>query len=77
MTSSELVTSFFEAYLAAPIVIISYVGYKLWRKTSIIRSRNMDLHTGARDLNISELIAEEKAEKALWPRWKKTYKFLC
>lgn len=71
------VESFFEAYLAAPIVIICYIGYKLWRKTPIIRSHNMDLHTGIRDLNVAELIAEEKAERASWPRWKKVYKFLC
>lgn len=77
MTSGELTEDFFEAYLAAPIVIISYVVYKIWRKTPIIRSHNMDLHTGIRDLNIAELIAEERAERAAWPAWKKAYKFLC
>jgi amino acid transporter len=37
----------------------------------------MDLHTGIRDLNLAELIAEENAEKATWPRWKKIYKLFC
>jgi amino acid transporter len=42
-----------------------------------MRSHNMDLHTGIRDLNLAELVAEEKAERATWPRWKKTYKLFC
>lgn len=77
MSSTELAETFFEAYLAAPVVVISYVFYKLWKRTPFIRTRNMDLHTGIRDLNISELIAEEKAERATWPKWKRVYKYLC
>jgi len=37
----------------------------------------MDLHTGIRELNLAELVAEERAERASWPKWKKAYKFLC
>jgi amino acid transporter len=77
MTASQLVSNFFMAYLAAPVVIICYVLYKFWYRTSIMRSHNMDLHTGIRDLNLAELVAEEKAERATWPRWKKTYKLFC
>jgi amino acid transporter len=51
--------------------------YKLWFRTSIMRSHNMDLHTGIRDLNLAELVAEEKAERAMWPRWKRIYKLFC
>lgn len=76
-SGSVLTEDFFEAYLAAPIVIVSYIIYKIWFKTPFIRSHNMDLHTGIRDLNIAELIAEERAERAAWPAWKKAYKFLC
>jgi amino acid transporter len=76
-TARELVEEFFLAYLATPIVIISYVVYKVWYRTSIMRSHNMDLHTGIRDLNLAELIAEENAEQATWPRWKKIYKLFC
>lgn len=76
-TAEELVENFFEIYLAAPVVIICYVVYKIWYRTPIVRSHNMDLHTGIRDLNITELIAEEKLERAAWPRWKKVYKFFC
>lgn len=76
-SGSVLTEDFFEAYLAAPIVIVSYIIYKIWFKTPFIRSHNMDLHTGIRDLNIAELIAEERAERAASPAWKKAYKFLC
>jgi yeast amino acid transporter len=77
MSTSELIKGFFETYLAAPIVVLMYLGYKFWYKTPFIRSADMDLHTGRRDLDISELIAEERAERAAWPAWKRWYKFFC
>ncbi|KAK5729853.1 histidine permease [Elasticomyces elasticus] len=69
--SSAQVVSFFKLYLAAPIVIIFYVVHKVWYRTPFIRSHNMDLHTGIRDLNLAELIAEERIERASWPKWKR------
>jgi len=33
--------------------------------------------SGRRELNVKELIAEERAERAAWPRWKRWYKLLC
>lgn len=77
LTPGGQAESFFKVYLAAPVVIISYVVYKVWFRTPFIRTYNMDLHTGIRDLNVSELIAEEKAERATWPAWKRAYKFFC
>ncbi|KAK1079102.1 histidine permease [Friedmanniomyces endolithicus] len=65
-------SSFFQAYLAAPIVIICYIAYKFWYKTPFVRSHNMDWHTGIRDLNLADLIAEERIERASWPKWKRT-----
>jgi amino acid transporter len=77
MTGSEKTINFFQAYLAAPIVIAFYVPYKIIYRTPFVRSYNMDLHSGIRELNLSELIAEERAERATWPKWKKAYKFFC
>lgn len=77
MTHGERVESWFGVYLAAPIVIIFYVTYKIMFKTKIVRAMDMDLVTGRRDLDVAHLIAEEKAERANWPRWKKVYKFFC
>ncbi|KAF2090804.1 putative amino acid permease [Saccharata proteae CBS 121410] len=77
MTASELVENFFEVYLAFPIVFAFYIPYKLWYKTPFVRAHNMDLHTGIRELNLAELLAEERAEQAAWPKWKKWYKVVC
>jgi amino acid transporter len=77
LSAAERVSNFFEAYLAAPIVILCYVAYKIRYRTPIMRSKDMDLHTGIRELNIDALLAEERAEKATWPAWKKVYKFFC
>ncbi|KAI9818220.1 MAG: glyceraldehyde-3-phosphate dehydrogenase 1 [Pycnora praestabilis] len=76
-SASVLVTDFFQAYLAAPIVLAFYIPYKLYFRTPFIRAKDMDLHSGIRELNLAELLAEERAEKASWPKWKKWYKVVC
>jgi len=77
-TAAENVNSFFLAYLAAPVVLICYAAHKVYYKTPFfVRSQNMDLHSGIRELNLQELRAEEAAERAQWPRWKKIYKLFC
>ncbi|KAF7172413.1 hypothetical protein CNMCM5623_004608 [Aspergillus felis] len=77
MTTGALVESWFSVYLAAPVVLIFYVGYKFYYKTSFLRAKDMDLHTGRRELDIQHLIEEERAEQAAWPLWKKVYKLFC
>lgn len=77
MSASGRVRNFFSSYLAAPIIVSFYITYKIWFKTTFIRSKDMDLQTGRRDLNIQHLIDHERAEQADWPRWKKVYKLFC
>ncbi|EXJ78517.1 AAT family amino acid transporter [Capronia coronata CBS 617.96] len=77
MSSKELVINFFQAYLAAPIVVIMYLGYKLYLRTEVVKIRDMDLFTGKREFNVKVLVAEEKADRRNWPTWKKLYKFFC
>ena len=77
MSASAIAQNFFQAYLAAPIVLIFYITYKIYFKTEVQRTARMDLHTGRRELDISHLVAEERAEIASWPRWKKAYKYFC
>jgi len=76
-TPLENTANFFQAYLAAPIVLAFYIPYKLYYKTPFMKLQDMDLQTGMRELNLAELLAEERAEQATWPKWKKAYKFLC
>ena len=77
MSTPQLVQSFFGMYLAFPVILAFYIVYKIAYRTSFIRSYDMDLHTGIRELNLAELIAGERLERAAWPRWKKLYKFFC
>ena len=75
--SKRLTEKFFQAYLAAPIVLLFYIPYKLIWKTRVMRCQDMDLQTGRRELNLAELVAEEELERKMWPKWKKAYKFFC
>lgn len=77
LTPAEQAQGFFLQYLAAPVILASYLGFKFYAKVPFMRCREMDLTTGRRDLNLPELIAEENAERAARPKWKKLYKLLC
>lgn len=77
MTRQELASGFFQAYLAAPVVVAYYLGYKLWTRCGYVRLRDVDLRTGKRDLNVKMLVAMEREERKSWPRWKKVYRMLC
>ncbi|KAJ4301194.1 histidine permease [Kalmusia sp. IMI 367209] len=77
LSTTERLTSFFQVYLALPVTLAFYIPYKLYYRTSLVRSYNMDLHTGIRELNLEALIEEEREERKQWPKWKKVYKFFC
>jgi len=68
---------FFSVYLAVPIVLTFYFPYKIYYKTPFIRSMNMDLVSGRRELDLDQILAEERAERASWPAWKRYYKLFC
>ncbi|EON98292.1 putative amino acid permease protein [Phaeoacremonium minimum UCRPA7] len=68
--------NFFLSYLAAPVVILCYIPYKIYYKTPFMRSHSIDLVTGRRELDTAEIIAAEKAEQANWPKWKRVWKWL-
>lgn len=75
--TAALVESFFQAYLAVPVVLLCFVSYKIYFKTEIMHCDKMDLKTGIRELNLAELKEEERLEMATWPKWKKAYKIFC
>lgn len=77
MDTAGQVKDFFLAYLAAPIVIIFYVVYKVRYKTKILHPKDMDLQTGIRELNLKELLTAEREERSTWPAWKRGYKMVC
>ncbi|KAF2157624.1 amino acid permease [Myriangium duriaei CBS 260.36] len=78
LTASQRAESLFGGgYLAAAVVLVCYLPYKVFYRTPFVRTHNMDLVSGRRELNITHLIAEEKAEQASWPTWKRVYKMFC
>lgn len=77
MSAQEIAYNFFSVYLAAPVVLVSYIGYKVVYKTKFIRPSEADLATGRRDLDVQHLVEQERAEQKQWPAWKKVYNFFC
>lgn len=77
MSATDRVKNFFEVYLAAPIIIAFYLGYKIVNKTKIRRIKDIDITSGRREMNLAEILAEERAIQAKWPMWKKIYRTIC
>ena len=65
MTVGEQAQSFFEAYLATPVVILSYVSFKVIKRTKIRRAGEIDVTSGRREMNLTEILAEERAVEAI------------
>jgi len=69
---------FFEAYLAAPIVLVCFIGYKLYSRNwrMWVDLSTLDVDAGRRELNLKD---EMDAERAAWkamPWWKKVLDIL-
>ncbi|UJR13085.1 hypothetical protein I4U23_000109 [Adineta vaga] len=71
------IEAFFQAYLAAPILILCYVVWKVWKRTPFMWPKTIDLVTGRRLLDTQQVIDKERAERMTWPIWKKLYFHLC
>jgi amino acid transporter len=69
--------AFFKAYLAAPIVLLFYIVWKIWKRPPFMWPSTIDLVTGRRLLDTQQLIDEERAERMTWPIWKRIYDKLC
>lgn len=77
MSSVELVENWFKAYLAAPIVIACYLVFKFAKNTRFKRLDDIDITSGRRELDLAAILAEERAEQAQWPRWKRIWHIMC
>jgi len=62
---------FFVQMLALPVIIVCFVGWKLWHNTRFVRASEMDLLTGRREMDLAAAKEEERIERATWPVWKK------
>lgn len=77
MTAAARITNFFQGYLAAPVIVVFYVVYKVVKRTSVVKIKDIDLQSGVRELDVQQLIAEEKAEQASWPAYKRAWNIVC
>lgn len=77
LSSGGRVQNFFSIYMAMPIVLVFYVGYKVYYKTSWVRIENIDLKSGIQEVETGMLPASVREERAAWPTWKVVYRVLC
>jgi amino acid transporter len=76
-TTSARINGFFQAYLAFPIVVVFYLGFKIIYRPKFKRVKDIDVTSGRREMDLAAILAEERAIQAQWPRWKKIYKTIC
>ncbi|VEU21050.1 DEKNAAC101947 [Brettanomyces naardenensis] len=74
--------AFFEAYLTVPVLIVFYVFYLAWKRdfTWFIKTDDIDIDTGRRELDlelVKQEVAEEKAYIASKPFYYRAYRFWC
>ena len=69
-------------YLGFVILLLFYIGHKLWKKNWIlfIRAADIDVDTGRRETDLEALKEELKEERAILatkPWYYRTYRFWC
>jgi yeast amino acid transporter len=62
---------FFVNMLALPIVLVCFVGWKVWHGTRFVRARDADLLTGRREMDLVAAKKLELEEQASWSWYKK------
>jgi amino acid transporter len=77
MSASARVKNFFQVYLAAPVIVVCYIVFKVVKKTKIRRTREIDVTSGRREMDLQAILAEERAVQRTWPWWKKVYRTVC
>ncbi|KAI3531380.1 amino acid permease [Colletotrichum abscissum] len=63
---------FFEAMVTVPVIIVFWIIGFAWKRTGWLRTHQMDVDTGRRELDWEEM-NRYKAEVASWPTWKRMY----
>uniref|UniRef100_A0A8H7KEF9 Amino acid permease/ SLC12A domain-containing protein n=1 Tax=Bionectria ochroleuca TaxID=29856 RepID=A0A8H7KEF9_BIOOC len=77
MTALERTESWFQSCLSLIIILITYLGFKFWKKTKIWRAKDLDLVSGQRVLNLTQILEAERMERKSWSAGKRICKFLC
>lgn len=75
-------SDFFMAYLSAPVVLLLYIGHKLYTKNWLfyIKTEDLDIDTGRREIDLDVLrqeLAEEAKVMASKPFYYRVWNFWC
>ncbi|KAJ3739074.1 APC amino acid permease [Lentinula detonsa] len=68
--------SFFEAYLAAPVILAFWIGGYLWKRTLPWRAHEIDLDTGRKSWLTVEEMNQYRAERKAAPLYVRIYRLL-
>lgn len=73
---------FFESYLGFVILIVWYIGHKIWRRNWILfhRAKDIDIDSGRKESDIEALKRELEEERFIMstkPWWYRTYNTWC
>jgi len=60
------VTGFFQETLALPLVIFCYILWKFWKQPPYVKSKDADLISGRRELDLHEIKEKERLERTTW-----------
>jgi yeast amino acid transporter len=63
---------FFKSYLALPVVLFFWLCGWLWKRQGWLRTAQIDVDTGRRELDW-DYINAQRAEMAAWPTWRKVF----
>jgi len=75
-SGKERASDFFQAYLAAPILIIMWIGGYVWQRTLPRRAHEIDLDTGRKSWLTVEEMREYRAERRTAPLYVRVYRIL-
>lgn len=75
-------TAFFESCLSFPVVLVCYIGHKIYKRNwkLYIKAEDMDIDTGRKEVDLEVLrqeVAEEKTILAGKPWYYRTWNFWC
>ncbi|KAG6827898.1 hypothetical protein H0H92_010033 [Tricholoma furcatifolium] len=68
--------NFFMAYLAAPIMLICWIGGYIWKRAVPLRASEIDLDTGRKSWLTVEEMREYRAQRKAAPFYLRVYRFL-
>ncbi|KAF4342488.1 amino acid transport GAP1 [Fusarium beomiforme] len=76
-TTNDIVQNIFLNLMAVPIVLIMYLGHKLWYRTNFVALDDIDIQTGRRYYRVHLMSDQEREARVSWPLWKRAYRYFC